>query len=154
MTRITAILHTHNDEQRIARAVESLRCCDEVLVLDSASTDDTCRVARAFGARVIEAAKDGLGERAWTQEAANDWIFRVSAAETVSEALEASLLEWKLAEDSGLAAVSVSIVEEIHGGWARRPAERRLANRSRGGRGADAEDLHILDGGLLRLMLP
>ena len=130
------------------------RTSDEVLVLDSASTDDTRRVARAVGTRGIEAAKDGLGERAWTQEAANHWIFRVSAAETVSEALEASLLEWKLAEDSGLAAVGVSIVEKLHGGWARRPAETRLAHRNRGLRGADAEDLHILEGGLLWLMLP
>ena len=45
MPKISALIHAHNDGLRIGRAVESLRCCDQVLVVDHDSTDDTVRRA-------------------------------------------------------------------------------------------------------------
>ena len=53
--KITATIITLNEERNIARAIESLRCCDEILVLDSGSTDRTVELAEKLGARVIEA---------------------------------------------------------------------------------------------------
>ena len=153
ITAITAILHTCNDGLRIARAVESLRSCEEVMVIDHGSGDDTCAIARKFGARVIAATTYRPDESTWTRDAANDWIFRMSPAETVSEPLEAALLEWKLAERPEQAVV-VAIMEETRSGWVPRSAETRLTHRNRGGPGADTEDLHTLDGSLLRLMSP
>jgi glycosyltransferase involved in cell wall biosynthesis len=44
MAKLTALVHTHNDERRIGRAIESLRACDEILVIDHGSTDDTAKM--------------------------------------------------------------------------------------------------------------
>ncbi len=46
MPKISAIIHTHNDAQRIGRALGSLRPCDEVLVIDHSSSDETGKIAR------------------------------------------------------------------------------------------------------------
>lgn len=160
MLALTAILHTHNDALRIARAVESLRPCDEVLVIDHASSDETCRVARAFGARVIVASHDAA--RDYLQEARHDWIFCLSPTESISEGLEASLLEWKLrresAETSAQTTFAVQIVEETETGWVTHLPEARLGHRVHGawvngtptGNGKTAH----LDGHLLRLRTP
>jgi len=50
MTPISAIIITHNEERHIAEAISSLACCDEILVVDSESTDRTCEIAERCGA--------------------------------------------------------------------------------------------------------
>lgn len=75
MLGITAILHTQNDALRIARAIESLRPCDEVLVIDHESGDATREVARRLGARVLLARAGEMQNQLHLQEAQNDWIF-------------------------------------------------------------------------------
>lgn len=159
MPTLTAILHTHNDALRIARAVESLRPCDEVLVVDHASSDETCRIARAFGARVI-AAKIG-SEKDHFQEAQHDWIFRLLPTESLSEALEASLHEWKMrvaarhAEDM---VYQVRIEEETPTGWVTHVPEVRLKHRMLTNQDETKEvslsEHCLLEGHLLRLYLP
>ena len=44
--KISATIITCNEERNIARAIESLRCCDEILVVDSGSVDRTVEIAR------------------------------------------------------------------------------------------------------------
>lgn len=94
--KITATIITLNEERNIARAIESLRCCDEILILDSGSTDRTLQLAENLGARVIEAGWRGYsGQKNWAAEqAANDWILSLDADEALSEALEAEI--WNL----------------------------------------------------------
>jgi glycosyltransferase involved in cell wall biosynthesis len=94
--KITATIITFNEERNIARAIESLRCCDEILIVDSGSTDRTTELAEKLGARVIEANWRGYaGQKNWAAEqAAYDWILSLDADETLSEALEAEI--WNL----------------------------------------------------------
>ncbi|MGA7236297.1 MAG: glycosyltransferase family 2 protein [Bryobacteraceae bacterium] len=94
--KITATIITLNEERNIARAIESLRCCDEILVLDSGSTDRTLQLAENLGARVFEAGWRGYsGQKNWAAEqASNDWILSLDADEALSEALEAEI--WNL----------------------------------------------------------
>jgi glycosyltransferase involved in cell wall biosynthesis len=94
--KITATIITLNEERNIARAIESLRCCDEILILDSGSTDRTVELAQNLGARVIEAGWRGYsGQKNWAAEqASHDWIFSLDADEALSEALEAEI--WTL----------------------------------------------------------
>jgi len=74
--KITATIITLNEERNIARAIESLRCCDEILILDSGSVDRTVELATNLGARVIEAGWRGFsGQKNWAAEqAAHVWI--------------------------------------------------------------------------------
>ncbi|HEX3876074.1 MAG TPA: glycosyltransferase family 2 protein [Bryobacteraceae bacterium] len=94
--KITATIITLNEERNIARAIESLRCCDEILILDSGSTDRTVELAEKLGVRVCEAGWRGYaGQKNWAAEqAAHDWILSLDADEALSEALEAEI--WNL----------------------------------------------------------
>ena len=94
--KITATIITLNEERNIARAIESLRCCDEIVVLDSGSADRTVELAEKLGARVIESPWRGYaGQKNWAAEqAANDWILSLDADEALSEALEGEI--WNL----------------------------------------------------------
>lgn len=91
--KISAAIITHNEERNIARVIESLRCCDEILVLDSGSNDRTVEVATNLGARVIEASWHGYAaqKNIAAELAANDWILALDADESLSEALEAEI---------------------------------------------------------------
>ena len=94
--KISATIITFNEERNIARAIESLRCCDEIVVLDSGSTDRTVELAEKLGARMIESPWRGYaGQKNWAAEqASHDWILSLDADEALSEALEGEI--WQL----------------------------------------------------------
>lgn len=83
----------------MARVIESLRCCDEILVLDSGSHDRTVEIATKLGARVVEASWHGYAaqKNIAAELAAHDWILSLDADESLSEALEAELWQIKKA---------------------------------------------------------
>src|SRR5579863_621365 len=95
--KLTATIITLNEERNIARAVESLRCCDEILIVDSGSVDRTVELAEKLGVRVIEANWRGYaGQKNWAAEqASSDWILSLDADEALSEPLEAEILALK-----------------------------------------------------------
>ncbi len=97
--KISATIITFNEERNIARVIESLRCCDEILVLDSGSNDRTVEIAGKLGARVEEASWHGYAaqKNIAVELAANDWILSLDADESLSEALEAEIWQIKKA---------------------------------------------------------
>ena len=94
MPKLSATIVTLNEERKIARTMESLRCCDEIVVLDSGSTDRTCAIARSLQARVIEEPWRGYAaqKNRAAECASNDWILSVDADETLTEELEGEIL--------------------------------------------------------------
>ena len=94
--KISATIITYNEERKIARAIESLRCADEVLIVDSGSSDRTVELAEKFGARVIESPWPGYAKQKnlAAERAAHDWILSLDADEALSESLEAEI--WRL----------------------------------------------------------
>ncbi len=90
---------TLNEESNLARAVESLRCCDEIVVVDSGSHDRTVELAQQLGARVIESEWRGYAAQKnfAAEQASHDWILSLDADEALSEALEAEIWEIKRA---------------------------------------------------------
>jgi len=95
--KITATIITRDEERNVARAVESLRCADEILIVDSGSVDRTVELARNLGARVIEANWRGFSaQKNWAAEqASHDWVLSLDADEALSEDLEAEILNLK-----------------------------------------------------------
>ena len=95
--KISATIITFNEERNVARAIESLRCCDEILVLDSGSNDRTVEIATKLGARVVEASWHGYAaqKNIAAELAASDWVLSLDADESLSEALEAELWQIK-----------------------------------------------------------
>jgi glycosyltransferase involved in cell wall biosynthesis len=157
MPPVTAILHTLNDEARIGRALETLRSCDEILIIDHDSIDDTLHIVREYGAIVHRAAEIENP----TSLAQCPWVLCLLATESVSEALESSLYEWKLyaPEDvTRVAAGSLFVREEVEGGWGEPVPETRLIPRSwtawNGRLPREERSSMLLQGDLLRFRLP
>ena len=90
---ITATIITFNEEDRIAGAIASASCCDEVIVVDSGSTDRTREIAAQCGARVIVREWEGYSKQKnfAAVQAKNDWILSLDADERVSVELAAEV---------------------------------------------------------------
>jgi glycosyltransferase involved in cell wall biosynthesis len=88
--KISATIVTLNEERNIARAIRSLGCADEIIVVDSGSTDRTCAIARELGACVVE--EPWRGYAAQKNFAANcaayDWILSLDADEELTHELQ------------------------------------------------------------------
>jgi glycosyltransferase involved in cell wall biosynthesis len=160
MPKITALIHTHNDAQRLGRALESLRPCDEVLVIDHDSQDETEKVARAHGANVKRAVS-GVSPGAYLVDASNDWLLVLLPSEALSETLEATLFEWKERDHEATAVFALSLREENEtGGWNSLGAHTRLVNRNTVNWTADlpadmpGAEVEVLEGDLLRFRNP
>jgi glycosyltransferase involved in cell wall biosynthesis len=95
--KISATIITFNEQANIARAIESLRCCDEVVVVDSGSNDRTVEIATNLGARVLEMQWRGYaGQKNFASESAtHDWILSLDADEALSESLDAEIMRIK-----------------------------------------------------------
>ena len=91
--RISAIIITKNAAGELADCVSSLRFCDEILVVDSGSEDDTPALATSLGARVIATHWRGFGlqKQFAVEQAAHDWVLCVDADERVSGPLAAAI---------------------------------------------------------------
>lgn len=99
---ITTVVLTHNSATTIAKALTSVSWSDEVLIIDDASTDETCAIAQKMGATVFLHALDNdfAAQRNFgLAEAKEDWILFLDADETVSSGLARELQQ--VAEDSG-----------------------------------------------------
>jgi len=129
--KISAILYTQNDAERIGRALDSLRPCNEVLVIDNDSTDDTVKIARQHGATVTKVVP-GVEPGAYVFDARHDWILCLQPNESLGESLEATLLEWKESEpEETIAGYRIEIREESGDAWRSLDPALRLVNRTR-----------------------
>jgi glycosyltransferase involved in cell wall biosynthesis len=130
MPKITALIHASNDGLRIGRALDSLRACDQVIVVDHGSTDNTEKVARDHGAEFRKGIP-GVDRGAYAVDAGNDWVLCLCANESLSEPLEAALFEWKSREHEEEAGFNLPLREECESGWKSLAAETRLVNRKK-----------------------
>ena len=103
--KITAALITFNEAENIRAACESVSWADEVIVVDSESTDETRSIAAACGAQVINRPWAGfaLQKQFAADQAAHDWVFSLDADERVSEELKASIQNLSRRNDKQLA---------------------------------------------------
>lgn len=94
MPPISAVIIAFNEADRIGDCLASLAFCDEVVVVDSGSTDATRAVCEAAGARVLHRDFDGFRSQKdfAVQQATHDWVLCLDADERVSPALCAAIL--------------------------------------------------------------
>lgn len=98
MYRISAVVITFNEEHNISRCITSLQqVADEILVLDSFSTDKTATIARAMGATVYQEKFRGyIGQKNLAMKlASNDYILSLDADEELDDELIVSIREEK-----------------------------------------------------------
>lgn len=138
--KITATIITHNEAENIRAACESVGWANEILVVDSESTDATREIAADCGARVIARAWPGFTAQKQfaADEAKHDWIFSLDADERVSDELRHSIedllytKEAELADGYRVARRSFYMNRWIKGGGWYPDHQLRLYHKSRG----------------------
>jgi glycosyltransferase involved in cell wall biosynthesis len=102
---LSACIITFNEADRIEDCLRSLDFCDEIIVVDSGSSDATATRAAALGARVLTRSFDGYRRQKdfAVQQAAHDWVLCLDADERVTPALRAAI---EAARSQGFAAAT------------------------------------------------
>ncbi len=100
---VSGIVVCFNEEKNIDGCLESLRWCDEIVVVDSFSTDRTVEICKQHTERVIQRAWAGYrDQKAFAHsQATKDWVILVDSDERVSEELQYEIRE-ALREDDGV----------------------------------------------------
>ncbi len=134
---LSAVIITKNEEHNIGRCLKSLGWADEIVVVDSGSTDRTMEVAREYGARVIKPPWLGFGKtkQLAVDAASHDWVLSIDADEEVSVHLALEImviLEAPRKQGYRIARRSNYLDRPVRfSGW-RNDAPLRLFNRNHG----------------------
>ena len=118
--RISAVIITYNEERNIERCLQSLRgIADEIVVVDSYSTDKTVELCKPFEAVILQHEFEGfMQQKTWAcNQAKYDYILSLDADEVLSPELIRSILEVK--KDWQADGYSVSRLTNYIGKWIR-----------------------------------
>lgn len=120
---LSVIIITKNEAQHIARCLESVKFANEIIVLDSGSSDNTIEICKKYTANVFSTDWQGFGiqkQRA-LDKATGDWVFSIDADEQVTPQLRAEIetvLQTPHADGFEIPRLSSYCGREMkHGGW-------------------------------------
>lgn len=131
MSRISAVVNTRNEENNIKNCLETLRWCDEIVIVDMESEDRTVDIAREFTNTIYTVDKTGYVETARqfaVDQATGDWILILDADEMIPYELAETLR--RLADEDCVDIVEISSMHYIMGafieycGWGYTPIPR------------------------------
>jgi glycosyltransferase involved in cell wall biosynthesis len=159
---VSAIVVCFNEEERIEDCLESLRWCDEIVVVDSFSTDRTPEICRQYTGRFIQREWAGYrDQKAFAHsQATKDWVLLVDSDERVTPALRDEI-QVSLARD-GSECAGYAVPRLVHyldrwwwrGGWYP-DYDVRLFRRERAiWGGSDPHEKILVDGKVRRLKNP
>ncbi len=93
MARLSVVIITKNEAANLARCLSSVRFADEIIVVDSHSSDQTVEIARSHGALVIPIDWPGFGpaKQLGVDRAIGEWVLSIDADEELSSGLAAEI---------------------------------------------------------------
>ncbi|MBU0984091.1 MAG: glycosyltransferase family 2 protein, partial [candidate division Zixibacteria bacterium] len=93
MSTLSVVIITRNEEANLPRCVDSVKWADEIIVVDSGSTDRTLEVAEQLGAMVVKCDWQGysFAKQSGVDRAASHWILSLDADEVITEELAAEI---------------------------------------------------------------
>lgn len=93
MKKLTVIIPTYNEEENIRNVLESVKWVDEIMVVDSFSTDNTLKISKEYTDFIIQRDyENSASQKNWAiPQATNDWILLVDADEIVSRLLKTEI---------------------------------------------------------------
>lgn len=93
---ISVLILTLNEEANLPKCLDTIKWSDDIVVLDSCSTDNTCEIAKSFGARVIQRPFDNwASHQNWAMENIpfrHEWVFYLDADERMTDSLREEIL--------------------------------------------------------------
>jgi glycosyltransferase involved in cell wall biosynthesis len=94
MTKVSAVIITKNEEANIERCLRSVSWADEIILVDSESSDDTVEIAWSLGAKVFRPEWRGFGpaKQYAVEQASGEWVLSIDADEEVSFTLKNEIL--------------------------------------------------------------
>ena len=92
---LSVVIITYNEAHNLRDCLDSVAFADEIIVLDSGSQDDTCRIAASYTDKVyvVDWPGDGPQRNRGIEHATGDWVLCLDADERVSPALATELLD-------------------------------------------------------------
>lgn len=95
MPKLTVIIPTFNEEAYLEDALFSIKFADEIIVIDSFSTDRTPEIAKQYATKFLQRKFDNFSSQKnfALKEATGDWVLFVDADERVTHSLEAEIKE-------------------------------------------------------------
>jgi glycosyltransferase involved in cell wall biosynthesis len=156
---VSACVITLNEEANIRDCLDSVRWADEIVLVDSFSTDRTVEIAREYTDRVFQRTWNGINEQRQfcLEQATGDWVFCIDADERVTPELRDEIMALLGRPDPGAEAFETPRRTWCHGRWIRHcgwyPGHKtRLFRRDRGRFGDnDPHDQVLIDGRVARL---
>lgn len=102
VAKISAYIIGYNEEKNIGAAVKSVLWADEVVVVDSNSTDRTAEIAASLGARVVQVPFEGFGKlrNAAIASTTHEWVFSLDTDERCTEEARDEILRLVMAPDA------------------------------------------------------
>ena len=108
MSKLSVVIITKNEAQNIQRCLESVKWADEIIVVDSGSTDATLSICEQYHARTFTHAWLGYGpqKNLALEKAQYPWVLSLDADEQVSPALQQKIMT-VLAEENSCSAFKI-----------------------------------------------
>jgi len=93
--KISVYVIAYNEEEKIRDCLETVTWADEVLVIDSNSTDNTAKIAESLGARVVQVEFEGFGDlrNKAIANCTGDWILSIDSDERCTKNVQHEILE-------------------------------------------------------------
>lgn len=119
MPKLSVITLAYNEEHNIAQCLATVRWADEIIVIDSGSTDRTGELARQFTDKVLNVEWRGYGatKNFALERATGDWILWLDADERVPEELAAEMQSVLRSNDGSIAGYRVARRAYFLGRW-------------------------------------
>lgn len=138
MEKLSATIIVKNEADNLKKLLPELHWCDEVVIVDDFSTDETMEVCRQFNCKIFQRKLDhfGLQKQFAVAQATYDWVFSIDADELLSDELVSQMKEVLKNPNNDLGGYSMIRRHEFMGRVFRHSAESRTAylrlfNRSR-----------------------
>ena len=159
---VSAIVVCFNEEENIGACLESLAWCDEIVVVDSFSTDRTVEICRRYTDRVIQRPWAGYrDQKAFAHsQATREWVLLVDSDERVTPELREEIIQALAQDQNNCAGYAVPRLVFFLNRWWRRGGwypdyDVRLFRRERATwGGSDPHEKILVDGKIRRLRNP